>query len=137
MSLVNNTQPPTNGPPGAMHGASDAHYKGHLVSTGYYRHDKTFRVFIHHSDAATFQHWCNNYLCNNNQVISNNLPVRSPAVTVIEHGWFRDLAIFHQICTAHPVPVGLSSRATFNAWRDGLLAFLDANHAGGLWARVD
>ena len=117
-------------------GISGPHINGHLVSTGMYE-DRVQRLFIHASRMAVHDHECHVYFYNvNRPTIDDFTPGDSPKFTVKEHGWFRDLAVFEQVCRNHPVPNGGTPEEIFLNWRDGLLAFLDANHSGDLWTRI-
>ncbi|KAH7110126.1 hypothetical protein B0J11DRAFT_448508 [Dendryphion nanum] len=117
---------------------SDPHTNGHLVSTGFYIDNKVQQLAIHVSLKATTNHNCHSYLYNvDNQGIDEVFSKRSADFTIKEHGWFRNVAIFRQICAKHPVPNGKSPQEIFTNWQHSLLDYLDTNHSGGLWTRID
>ena len=57
---------------------------------------------------------------------------RGPEITtarvVRELGWFRDVALFTQICGNHTVPAGLQQGNAFQLWVSGLLLHLATNN---------
>jgi hypothetical protein len=111
----------------------------HLVYTGHYNVDRVRRLFILYSGRCTMNHRCFVFTCDNtsNEVLSSiNLQESADHIDT-EHGWFDDVALFSQICCSHPVPDGQGSENVFTIWRDGVLAFIDANHSQPLWLRIN
>ncbi|KAF1979692.1 hypothetical protein BU23DRAFT_446130 [Bimuria novae-zelandiae CBS 107.79] len=116
----------------------DPHINGHLVSTRIYNYDLITRLFIHLSQKAITNHKCYVYSYDvARQGITGVPPEESEDSTVQERGWFRDVAVFTQICTNHAIPNGQTPEEIFIHWRDSLLEFLDTNNSGGLWTRIN
>jgi hypothetical protein len=57
-------------------------------------------------------------------------PNTTAACVVHELGWFRDVALFTQICENHTVPAGLAQGNAFQLWISGLLPHLATNYPG-------
>ncbi|KAF2444293.1 hypothetical protein P171DRAFT_361404 [Karstenula rhodostoma CBS 690.94] len=139
MSEVDTGRTSTEGPSSPATSVSGPHVNGHLVYTGKYKGDKKVqRLFIHEKSPSTKQHSCRVYSYNVANQEIDGAPGESARTTVIEHGWFRDLAIFEQICANHPTPNGQAPQdEIFSSWRDSLLTFLDTHHSGSLWTRIN
>jgi hypothetical protein len=124
--------------PTSPNSVPDPHSNGHLVSSGMYGKDSVQALFIHQSGVATRKHWRAVYYYNvYKQKIVGPLSETSTEFNIEEHGWFRDLAIIKEICKNHPIPNGSDPQEIFIDWRASLLNFLDTNHSGGLWTRID
>jgi hypothetical protein len=115
------------------------HANGHLVSTGW-RHQNIAedRLFIHISPLCARGNSCKVFSYNASRQCISNMPGFSPRVTIQEHGWFTDVAMFQQIAGNHPIPHGQSPEEIFKSWRDSLLVFLDTIHGGigGRWTPI-
>ncbi|KAH3951439.1 hypothetical protein HBI56_079940 [Parastagonospora nodorum] len=137
MSGSNN---PTGSSTTAANTVSDPHINGHLVSTGSYEVDGVTRLYIHKSRKCI----SSDHIC---QVFSYDaqtpgiLDMEGPSADFMieEHGWFRDVTTFEQICNTHPMPNDQSPEENFTNWRNSLLVFLDSHHggAGGQWTRAN
>jgi hypothetical protein len=139
MSVSNTGQTTTESPSIPDVEIVEEHPNGHLVYTGKYELDtKVPRLFIHKSKKITMRHECNVYTYNAVDQSIQGASGLSADVGITEHGWFRDVDIFKQICLTHPTPNGqtLQDDIFFN-WRASLLKFLDTHYSGGLWTRVD
>jgi hypothetical protein len=122
----------TNEPP------TDPHIKGHLVSTGMKESDHELRLVIHEYGPTYMNHACRVYWPNkDSQGACQSAPSQSLDITIEEHGWFHDVDTFEHICKNHPVPKGRNEQETFRKWRDSLLTFLDKEHGGGQWTRIN
>ncbi|KAF2443887.1 hypothetical protein P171DRAFT_486599 [Karstenula rhodostoma CBS 690.94] len=119
---------------------SDAHIHGHLVSTGFYNEDKVPQLFVHLSKRSIDNHDCLVYSELEDlgkQGIRGDPWKPSADVIIEEHGWFRDIEVFMQICKTHPTPQGGPGEKIFVKWRDTLLEHLDAQYSGGLWTKAN
>lgn len=139
MSGSNN---PTRSSTNPANTVSDPHINGHLVCTGMYEFDRVIRLYIHKSSECTkFKCLCQvfSYDASIPAAIDHDEANFSQDHTIEEHGWFRDVTTFGQICRNHPVLNGQPTQHNFINWRDSLLAMLDNQHggAGDQWTRAN
>jgi hypothetical protein len=136
--MINNSQLGTKTPRIApLCSGSGPDAEGHLVSTGVYLKDGVHGLFIHDSLPVLADHICHVYSIDVNRQFAVPTPSQPSADFVVkEHGRFRDRAIFDHICRTHPRPA-TNGQDDFTAWRDSLLAFLDANFSPHLWVPFD
>jgi len=115
--------------------ASEPHINGHLVYTGWsFRTIPDNRLFIHTADQCLGRSRCRIFAYNAGHQNINSWTGPSPQITIMEHGWFTDVAMFQQIATNFPQTPGQN----FINWRDNLLLFLNTSHggAGGRWTPI-
>lgn len=145
MSEMGTSETTTESPSTTPRNVSDPHINGHLVYTGMKREkenpdddEREAQLFIHASQKATNNHKCYIYsYVVDEAVIDRNFSSESADILVEEHGWFRDVAVFEQICKSLPIPDGQDAQQAFFNWRDSLLTFLDTHYSGNLWTRIN
>jgi hypothetical protein len=110
--------------------ASEPHLNGHLVSTGWIDEGSPENSLFIQISAPCLQedHHCLVFSYNAGGQIINDMSGPSQKITIREHGWFTDVAMFWQIARNHPIPNGRSPEEVFINWRDSLLLFLDTTH---------
>jgi hypothetical protein len=118
---------------------SEPHANAHLVSTGWNFEDiAEYRLYIDIAVVRPRQNCCKVFWFNKRE---QNIAIAlgfSPRVTIKEHGWFTDVAMFEQIAKNHPIPDGQSPEDIFIKWQDSLLVFLDTHHGdvGAQWKPI-